>query len=85
MVVDEVVVDEVAAGVGLINHLGQPRTKDPSRNTKGRKLLSVMMMSNVVISLYHITCKPRTKHNDIKLLCILERVVILITNIVLPN
>jgi hypothetical protein len=35
-----------------------------------------VMMSNLVISHHHVTCKPRTTHNTVKkLLCILERMV----------
>jgi hypothetical protein len=65
----------VGAGVDSINHPGQPRTKDLSKNTKERKPRSVMM-SNLVISHHHVTCKPRTTHNTVKkLLCILERMV----------
>ncbi len=46
--------EEAVVEVGSINHPGQPRTKDPSRNTKGRKPRLVMMMNNMVISLSNI-------------------------------
>ena len=71
-----VVGEEAEVGVVSTNPPGRPRTKVLSRNTKERRQLLVMTMNNVVTIPvpYHVYLR-RTKHDNVKLLCTLERVV----------
>ena len=51
---------EVIFVVGSINHPGQPRTKDPSRNTKERKPHLTMNKHGHITVFYHVYHAPST-------------------------